>query len=97
MAIAGRYADAGAAAVSVLTEPAFFDGALDHLAAVRAALPALPVLRKDFIIHEAQIFEAVVAGADAILLIVAALDQPTLEHLLEHGAYVPARCAHGGA
>src|SRR6187401_1980058 len=47
----------------------------------------VPVLRKDFIVHEAQIFEAVVAGADAILLIVAALDQSTLEHLLEvaHG------------
>jgi indole-3-glycerol phosphate synthase len=79
--IAGAYERAGAAAVSVLTEPAFFDGHLDHLRAVRAAV-ALPVLRKDFIVDAYQIREARGAGADAVLLIVAALDQSTLVDLL---------------
>ena len=66
------YADAGAAAISVLTEPTFFDGALEHLAAVRAAVD-VPLLRKDFIVSEYQLLEARAAGADAVLLIVAAL------------------------
>ena len=63
---------AGAAAISVLTEPTFFDGSLDHLAAVRAAVE-VPLLRKDFIVSEYQLLEARAAGADAVLLIVAAL------------------------
>jgi indole-3-glycerol phosphate synthase len=71
-AIAGGYAAAGAAAISVLTEPTFFDGSLDHLRAVRAAVP-IPILRKDFVVSEYQVLEAKAAGADAILLIVAAL------------------------
>src|SRR4029079_15939965 len=79
-AIARRYAAAGAAAISVLTEPTFFDGALDHLRAVRAAVPT-PILRKDFFVDEFQILAAPVAGADAILLIVAALDDATLRRL----------------
>jgi indole-3-glycerol phosphate synthase len=79
-AIARRYADAGATAISVLTEPAFFDGTLDHLRAVRAAVPT-PILRKDFIVDEFQIVEAHAAGADAILLIVAALDDAALRRL----------------
>jgi indole-3-glycerol phosphate synthase len=79
-AIARQYAAAGAAAISVLTEPTFFDGALDHLRAVRAAV-ATPILRKDFIVDEFQILEAHAAGADAILLIVAALDDATLARL----------------
>ena len=76
-AIASGYDKAGAAAISVLTEPAFFDGSLDHLVAVRSAT-TLPILRKDFIIDPYQIAEARAAGADAILLIVAALSHPAL-------------------
>ena len=80
VAIAKTYQSAGAHAVSVLTDEKFFHGHLSDLTKVRAAI-SLPVLRKDFILHEAQIFEAACAGADAILLIVAALDQPQLEAL----------------
>jgi indole-3-glycerol phosphate synthase len=80
VAVARVYASAGAAAISVLTEPAFFDGALAHLAAVRAAVTT-PLLRKDFIIDEYQLLEARAAGADAVLLIVSALDDPTLTRL----------------
>lgn len=80
VAIAREYAAAGAAALSVLTEPAFFDGSLDHLAAVRDAV-SLPLLRKDFIVDEYQLLEAAVAGADAVLLIVAALDDKALASL----------------
>lgn len=75
--IAKTYAAAGAHAVSVLTDERFFQGHLSFMTQVRAAV-ALPVLRKDFILHEAQIFEATCAGADAILLIVAALEQEEL-------------------
>jgi len=78
--IARLYERGGAAAISVLTEPTFFDGALEHLAAVRRA-SSLPLLRKDFIVDDYQLFEARAAGADAILLIVAALGQPELVRL----------------
>jgi indole-3-glycerol phosphate synthase len=78
--IARTYESAGAHAISVLTDEQFFQGHLSFMTKVRAAV-SLPVLRKDFILHEAQIFEAIVAGADAILLIVAALDQPDLRRL----------------
>jgi indole-3-glycerol phosphate synthase len=78
---AEAYARAGAAAISVLTEPTFFDGTLDHLAAVRAAV-AVPLLRKDFIVTEYQLVEAAVAGADAVLLIVGALDDRSLRTLM---------------
>jgi len=78
--IAKLYEQGGAAAISVLTEPTFFDGALEHLAAVRRA-SALPLLRKDFIVDEYQLFEARANGADAILLIVAALEQADLVRL----------------
>jgi indole-3-glycerol phosphate synthase len=69
----------------VLTEPTFFDGALDHLAAVRAAVGA-PLLRKDFIVTEYQLLEARAAGADAILLIVAALTPDELTRLAARAA-----------
>jgi indole-3-glycerol phosphate synthase len=85
VAQAQAYARGGAAAISVLTEPSFFDGALAHLAAVRAAVD-LPLLRKDFIVDEYQVLEARVAGADAILLIVSTLSPPELARL--HAAAV---------
>ena len=80
VAIAQAYESAGAHAVSVLTDEKFFQGHLSYLSLIRKAI-RLPVLRKDFILHEVQIHEAAVAGADAILLIVAALEQVELEHL----------------
>lgn len=82
VSIARQYERGGASAISVLTEPTFFDGALDHLAAVRAAVD-IPLLRKDFIVDEYQLFEARAAGADAVLLIVAALEQADLVRLQE--------------
>ena len=78
--IAKAYEAGGAAAISVLTEPTFFDGALEHLAAVRAAV-TIPLLRKDFVVDEYQLLEARAAGADAVLLIAAALDQRDLVRL----------------
>lgn len=80
VAIARAYEAAGAAAISVLTEPTFFDGDLAHLRQVRQAVD-IPLLRKDFIVTPYQIIEAVGAGADAVLLIVAALDDRTLRDL----------------
>ena len=77
------YAQAGAAAISVLTEPAFFDGAPAHLAQVREAVD-LPLLRKDFIVCRYQLVEAAALGADAVLLIVGALDDRALQSLIAH-------------
>jgi indole-3-glycerol phosphate synthase len=85
VAIARGYAGAGAAAISVLTEPTFFDGSLDHLRAVRDALDT-PLLRKDFVLSEYQLLEARDAGADAVLLIVAALAPPELRRLAARAA-----------
>jgi indole-3-glycerol phosphate synthase len=78
--MARAYETGGAAAVSVLTEEDYFDGSLDDLRAVRQAI-LLPVLRKDFIFEEYQLYESAAAGADALLLIVAALDDETLARL----------------
>ena len=79
--IAGTYEGSGAACLSVLTEKKYFQGDLGYLAAIRQAV-GLPLLRKDFIIDEYQIFEARAAGADAILLIAACLDKRQMEDLL---------------
>ena len=80
--LARAYQDGGARVVSVLTEQRRFNGSLDDLDAVRAAV-SIPVLRKDFIIRPYQIHEARAHGADMLLLIVAALEQPALVSLLE--------------
>ena len=76
-ALAVSYQQGGAAAISVLTEGRRFGGSLDDLEQVRDAVE-IPVLRKDFIAEEYQVFEARAAGADLVLLIVAALEQPVL-------------------
>lgn len=82
VAIARSYVTHGAAALSVLTEQKFFQGHLDHLAAIRRAVP-VPLLRKDFLFDEYQIHEARAYGADAVLLIVRVLDDSQLCALLE--------------
>lgn len=79
------YVRGGAAAISVLTEPSFFDGDLAHLQAVRDAV-TLPLLRKDFVVERYQLLEARAAGADAVLLIVAALDRLALLTLMREAA-----------
>jgi len=71
-----------ASALSVLTEEDYFQGRLEYIAKARAAAPALPILRKDFIVHEYQVYEARAAGADAILLICMALDDKLASDLL---------------
>ncbi|MGC9347844.1 MAG: indole-3-glycerol phosphate synthase TrpC [Anaerolineae bacterium] len=80
VALARIYAEHGAAAISVLTDARFFAGSLDDLRAVRAAV-AVPTLRKDFILDPYQVYEARAAGADAVLLIVAALSDARLREL----------------
>src|SRR5215470_16422895 len=80
--IAVNYTANGAAAISCLTEEDFFDGSIEHLRRARDVAP-LPLLRKDFIFDEYQIYEAAHAGADAILLIAAILDGPRLNDLLK--------------
>ena len=77
---ARQYELAGAAAISVLTEEDHFNGSIDDLVNIRAAT-SLPILRKDFIFDEFQIYEAAAAGADAILLIVASLEESKLLEL----------------
>src|SRR5215813_10735480 len=79
LAIAKTYEAAGASSLSILTDQKFFQGSLEYLRQIRQAVN-LPLLRKDFIIDERQILEAVEAGADAILLIVAILSDERLKH-----------------
>jgi indole-3-glycerol phosphate synthase len=79
--VAGEYLRNGAAALSVLTEPDFFNGSLDFLSAIRARYPRALLLMKDFVIDEYQCAEARVHGADAVLLIASLLDDDRLGRL----------------
>ena len=89
---ATQYAAGGAAAISVLTEPSRFDGALEHLEDVVDAVPKTPVMRKDFLVDTAQVLEAREAGASGVLLIATMLDDRLLRAMLdcaaEHGLFV---------
>ena len=80
---AQRYANAGATAISVLTEPERFDGSLDHLAEVVDAVPGTPVMRKDFLVAPVQVEEAHAVGASGVLLITAMLDDHKLNAMLD--------------
>ncbi len=82
VAMAKTYAQAGAHALSILTDSKFFAGSLADLAVVREAV-AVPLLRKDFTLEEYHLLEAAAAGADAVLLIVAILPRPALKRLIE--------------
>ncbi|MDB4687720.1 indole-3-glycerol phosphate synthase TrpC [Akkermansiaceae bacterium] len=79
---AKRYIDGGASCMSILTDEKYFQGHLSHLMDISKISP-IPLLRKDFTVHECQIYEASVSGADAILLIVAALDDDKLRKLYD--------------
>ena len=81
VALAKTYVQGGAAAISVLTEEKYFGGSLEHLSAIRDAV-GLPLLRKDFISDPYQVYESAAYGADALLLIVAILNQEQLTRLL---------------
>jgi indole-3-glycerol phosphate synthase len=89
---ARQYLKGGAAAISVLTEPARFGGDMSHLREVVAAVPGMPVMRKDFLADVRQVLEARAAGASGVLLIVAILDDPQLADMLqcafEHSLFV---------
>ncbi|MGH9190032.1 MAG: indole-3-glycerol phosphate synthase TrpC [Acidimicrobiales bacterium] len=85
--LAGAYEAGGAAAVSVLTDRAFFGGSPDDLTAARAGC-SLPVMRKDFIVDERDVYDARLMGADAVLLIVAALNQTKLNRMRALAGYL---------
>lgn len=89
---ARSYAAGGAAAISVLTEPSRFDGSLEHLEEVVAAVPGTPVMRKDFLVDPVQVLEARKSGASGVLLITTMLSDATLREMLdrawEHGLFV---------
>ncbi|WP_376789336.1 indole-3-glycerol phosphate synthase TrpC [Thermoflexus sp.] len=82
VALARVYTQAGASALSVLTDTRFFQGDLAHLQAIRRAFPEVPILRKDFTLDPYHVYEARAAGADAVLLIVAALEPAQLIDLI---------------
>lgn len=81
-----QYAAAGAAAISVLTEPSRFDGTLEHLEEVALAVPGTPVMRKDFLVDTVQVVEARKAGASGVLLIATMLDDRRLRAMLDCAA-----------
>lgn len=85
--IAQEYSNAGANAISVLTEPHYFKGDLEYLTGIRRYVPT-PLLRKDFIIDKYQIVEALVYGADFILLIAKALEKKELKELYEYALHL---------
>ncbi len=91
VAQASAYAAGGAAAISVLTEPSRFDGALEHLEAVAAAV-SVPAMRKDFLVDPVQVLEAAAHGAGGVLLILRMLDEVRLGEMTaaahEHGLFV---------
>jgi len=89
--LARAYEDGGAAAISVLTDEPHFGGSLDDLQEARRAVE-LPILQKDFIVDLYQLYEAAVVGADAILLIVAALDRKVLGDLHEEARGLDLDC-----
>ena len=89
--IAKEYEQAGAAAISVLTEPNFFQGSNKYLYDV-SKIVNIPILRKDFIIDEYQIYQAKIIGADAILLICAILDERTLNKFLQTATSLNLNC-----
>lgn len=91
VALAKVYADNGAAAISVLTEERYFQGSLEHLAAIRQAV-GLPLLRKDFIFDPYQIYESRAYGADALLLIVAILEDTEMKQLLQQSRQLGMQC-----
>lgn len=80
--VARDYETGGASGISILTERDFFKGSIEDLQRVRDAVPLVPLLRKDFIVDEYQIYESLQIGADAVLLIVAALDQEQLKRFM---------------
>jgi indole-3-glycerol phosphate synthase len=92
VAVARGYAEAGAAAFSILTDPHHFGGSLGDLEAVAAAEPGLPALRKDFLVDPGQLYEGRLAGAAGALLIVAMLEPRELASLLATGARVGLEC-----
>ena len=87
LAIAQAYERGGANAISVLTEPHFFQGNLEYLAGIRRYV-GIPLLRKDFIVSKYQLLEALVYGADFVLLIAAALSKKELKELLNYSRHL---------
>lgn len=90
-AIAASYTEGGAAAISVLTDRRYFQGEIGFLAAVKARTP-LPLLRKDFIVNDYQLYESLCAGADAVLLIAAALAPEEMRRFLELSGTLGLKC-----